>query len=79
MADAVHQRMAAVAFDHVLDRMAGAQVVDDRCAGVLQEKRFGQEGRDEVARHELAGPVERVPEVLTQVGLAERARQRYGR
>ena len=55
VADAIHQRRAAVPRRHVLDGMAGAQIVDDRRAGILQQKRFGQQRRDEIAGDELAG------------------------
>ena len=58
MADAVHQRPAAVPGHGVPDGVARAQVVDDRRAGVLQEKRLGQERRHEVARDELAAAVD---------------------
>ena len=58
VADAVHQRRAAVARDDVLDRVAGAQVVDDRRARVLQQERLGEQRRDEVAGDELAGAVD---------------------
>ena len=38
--------------------MAGAQVVDDRRAGVLAQDRLGQQRRDEVARDEVARAVD---------------------
>ena len=56
--DAVHQRRAAVALDDVPHGIARAQVVDDRRPGVLEQERFGQQRRDEVARHELARAVD---------------------
>ena len=58
VADAVHQRRAAVARDGVLHRVAGAQVVDDRRAGMLQQERLGEQRGDEVAGDELAGAVD---------------------
>ena len=58
MADAVHDRRAAHARDDVAYGVAGAQVVHDLRARVLQKECLGQQGRDEVARHELAGAVD---------------------
>ncbi len=58
MADAVHQRLAPVLRGRVLDRIARANVVDDFCAGVLDEEGLGEERRDEVARDELSSAVE---------------------
>jgi len=55
---AVHQRRAAIARDDVFHGVAGAQVVDDRRARRLQQKRLGQERGDEISRDELAGPVD---------------------
>ena len=53
--DAVHQRRAAVLGDRVLHRIAGANVVDDLGAGMLDQERLGEQRRDEVAGDELAG------------------------
>ena len=58
VADAVHQRRAAHAVTTSLHRVAGAQVVDDRRAGVLQQEGLGQQRRDEVAGDELAAAVD---------------------
>ena len=58
VADAVHVRRAAVFRHDVPDRIAGAQVVDDRRARILDEKGFGQERRDEIAGDEPAGAVD---------------------
>ena len=58
VADAVHQRRAAVLGDRVLHRVARAQVVDDRRSGMLHEERFGQECGDEIAWNELARAVD---------------------
>src|SRR3989441_6833645 len=46
--DAVHQRAASEALDRVLDRAAGAEVVDDGCSRVLQQEGLGQQRRDEI-------------------------------
>ena len=46
------------ALDDVGDRARGAQVVEDRLAGVLGQHRLGDERRDEVARDELARVVD---------------------
>ena len=58
VAHAVHQRLAAVARRHVLDRVAGAQIVNDGRARLLQQERFGQQRGHEIARHELAVAVD---------------------
>ena len=58
VADAARDRRAAGALDDVGDGARGAQVVEDRLAGVLGEHRLGDQRRDEVARHELAGVVD---------------------
>ena len=44
--------------DDVLHRVAGAQVVDDRRARLLEQKRLREERGDEVARNEFAGAVD---------------------
>ncbi len=44
--------------DSVAHGPAGADVVDDRPAGLLLEHRLGQEGGHEVPGHELAGVVD---------------------
>ena len=54
VADAVHQRRAAVLRDDVLDRVAGAHVVDDLRARMLEQERLGEQRGDEVAGDELA-------------------------
>ena len=58
VADPVHQRGAAVLRHHVLDRVAGAHVVEHLRAGILDQERFGQQRRHEVAGDELAGAVD---------------------
>src|SRR5262249_6558035 len=58
MTDAVHQRRSAVLRDGVLDGVARAHVVDDLRPGMLEKKRLGQERGHEIARDELAGPVD---------------------
>ena len=58
VADAVHHRRAAVSADGVLDRVAGAEIVDDAGPGIFQQKGFRQQRGDEVAGHEIAGPVD---------------------
>ena len=52
--DAVEQRHAAVGGDHVRHGAAGAQVVEDLRARVLEQQRLGEQRGDEVAGHELA-------------------------
>ena len=47
-----------MARDNIFYGMAGAQVVDDRRARNLQQKRFGQQRGNEISRNELAGPVD---------------------
>ena len=56
--DAVEQGHAAVRRDHVRHGAAGAQVVEDLRAGVLEQQRLGEQRGDEVAGHELAGLVD---------------------
>ena len=69
VADAIHERGAAVAGHGVLDRVAGAHVIDDRLPRLLDQERLGQQGGDEVARHEGARSVdEEAP-----VGIASQA------
>ena len=46
------------ALDRVGHGARGAQVVEDRLAGVLGQHRLGDQRGDEVARHELAGVVD---------------------
>ena len=52
--DAIHHRLAAILRRHVLDGIAGAQIVDDGGAGLLQQERLGQQRRHEIAGNELA-------------------------
>ena len=52
--DAVEQGHAAVRRDHVGHGAAGAQVVEDLRAGVLDQESLGEQRGDEVAGHELA-------------------------
>src|SRR5689334_4751935 len=58
MTDTVHERSTAVPLDDVLHRAARPQVVDDGGAGLLQQKCFGEERRDEITGHELARAVD---------------------
>ena len=58
--------VAARALDRLGHRPAGADVVDDLRAGLLLEDRLGEEGRHEVAGHELA----RVVDEEAAVGVA---------
>ena len=58
VADAVHVRLAVVAGHRVLDRVAGAHVVDDRLARLLDQERLGEQRGDEVAGDELAVAVD---------------------
>ena len=58
MADAVHQRLAAVRRNDVLDRVARAQIVDDRRARLFQQERLCEKRRDEVAGNEFARAVD---------------------
>ena len=50
--------LAAVSRHHVLHRVARTQVVDDGGAGVLEQKGFGEQCGDEIARDELAAAVD---------------------
>ena len=52
------ERHAAGALDRLGNRPARAHVVDDLAAGLLLENRLGEQRRDEVAGHELAGVVD---------------------
>ena len=49
---------AALGGDQVGDGAAGARVVEDRRAGVLRQRRAGEQGADEVAVAELAAVVD---------------------
>src|SRR4029077_4986053 len=66
MADAAHDRYAAVALDRLGNCAARAHVVDDLRAGLLREDTLGEQGRDEVPRDELS----RVVDEEAAVGVA---------
>ena len=54
MPHAIHHGFAAIFRRDVLDGIAGAQIVDDRRARLLQEERLGKQRRHEIAGNELA-------------------------
>src|SRR5829696_1791352 len=56
--DPVHQRRATESRGRVFHRVAGTDVVDDLRAGMLQERRFTKQGRDEITGDEFAVPVD---------------------
>ncbi len=66
VADPVHERDPAGLLDRAGHRPARAHVVDDLRPGLLGEHRPGEQGRDEVARHELP----RVVDEEAAVGVA---------
>src|SRR5450432_2917419 len=58
MPDTVHERHAASLEDYLRDCPGSPHVVDHLAARLLREDRLREEGRDEIAGHELAGIVD---------------------